>query len=314
MIERMTHAMHDHLREITDVLVAFDPETLARQPVAKHEVVDILRHAGQNRAAQLVERLPERDGMLDAHAIDRLLVHVHCELQRLSEEFQHGQRMADLLRPMLAALRQAGAPTPLRVLDVGCGTGYVMRWLARNGGMGEEVELLGADYNAALIAEARRLANAEKLRATFLTANAFRLDQPATLLISTGVLHHFRGDELRAFFAGHASERTAAFIHFDFQPSWLAPIGSWLFHFARFREPIARHDGVLSAVRAHSGRTLLNAAKQGLPQFDTALYNTCLWGLPVPRPFHVLVGMRPALRGDFLKALGWRRRMVERWA
>ena len=40
----------------------------------------------------LVE-LPERDGILDPHAVDRMLITSHCELQRISEEFQHGRRV-----------------------------------------------------------------------------------------------------------------------------------------------------------------------------------------------------------------------------
>src|SRR5262245_10810091 len=179
--------------EISDLIVDFDPATLARRPVRKQAVLDVFTASGNRRAARIVSSLPERDGLLDPDAVDRLLVRVHCEMQRISEEFQHGQRVAALLHPLLAALREEGHEPPLRVVDVGCGTGFVVRWLAARGALGPDVELIGADYNRALVDEANRLAAAEKLPARFVNANVFALSEPATVFLSTGVIHHFRG-------------------------------------------------------------------------------------------------------------------------
>ena len=303
----------DLCAEISDLIAEFDPDTLGRLPVRKHEVVERFVAAGNPRAARIVAALTDREGVLDPQAVDRLLVRIHCEMQRLSEEFQHGQRVAELLRPLLAALRQAGVSRPIRVIDVGCGTGYVIRWLAAKGNLGEDVELLGADFNAALIEEARRLAGGEQLRVAFLQANAFRLEEGASVVLSTGVVHHFRGPLLAAFFRGHERAETAAFAHFDFQPSPLAPFGSWLFHAARFSEPLAKHDGVVSAVRAHDGQTLVNAAKAGAPSFQATMYSTRLWFLPIPRSFHALVGIRPTSREAFVRALGRRAGRLGVW-
>lgn len=299
--------------EISDLIVSFDEATLARRPVRKHAVVERFLAVGNRRAARIVGRMAERDGELDSRAVDDLLIRVHTELQRLSEEFEHGRRVAELLRPLLDALREGGVGRPFRVIDVGCGLGYVLRWLAALGELGDDVELIGADYNAALVAEARRLAEAERLRVTFVTADAFRLDVGATVWLTTGVLHHFRGAALAEFFRAQDKAETATFVHFDFQPSFLAPFGAWIFHAARFREPLARHDGVLSAVRAHDGRALLSAAKQGAPGFQSAMYSTRLWGLPIPRPFHTLVGVRPHYRETFVRALGQRAARLGPW-
>lgn len=292
-------------REISDEIVAFDPESLARLPVRKADALASVSDAP--RARRVVAAIPERDGLLDPEAVDRLLIRVHCEMQRISEEFQHGQRVAELLRPLLAALREGAAPRPLRVVDVGCGTGYVVRWLAARGGLGEDVELVGADYNAALVGEAERLARLEGLRCGFVTANAFALRAPASVFLTTGVLHHFRGDALRRFFESHERPTAQAFAHFDFQPTPWAGLGAWLFHAIRMREPLARHDGVVSAQRAHPAATLLAAAKQGAPGFLRGIYGARLAPLPVPRTFYSLVGIRPALREAFLAALGRRR-------
>ncbi len=293
--------------EVSDCIVAFDGATLARLPVAKVKVAQEFRAVGNERAARIVEAMPEREGgFLDERAADELLVAAHCEMQRISEEFQHGQRVAELLRPIIRCLREDGLRGTVRVVDIGCGTGYVMRWLAARDALGPEVELIGADFNAALVNEANRLAQAENLSCSFVHANAFRLAQPAHIYLSTGILHHFRRENLTRLFAQHEGPATQAFVHFDFHASPLSPFGAWLFHIARMRTALARHDGVLSAVRAHSGRRLLAAAREGAPGFVSALYGVRLWGLPIPRAFHALVGLRPQFQWSFARELGRR--------
>jgi SAM-dependent methyltransferase len=292
--------------EISDAIISFDPETLEREPVTKSEVLREFAALGNRQAVRVVEQIPERDGALDPEAVDRLLVTAHCEMQRISEEFQHGKRVAELLQPLLNALREGGVERPFRVVDIGCGTGFVVRWLAANGSLGDDVELIGADFNVALVHEAQRLAEVEKLPCAFVVANAFRLEHAAAVYLSTGILHHFRGRGLVELLGRHNRRETRAFVHFDFHPSPMAPLGSWLFHAVRMREPLARHDGVLSAVRAHKSRDLLDAARTAAPDFVSAIYGTRLWGLPIPRVFHALVGVRPDYRESFLRHMGGR--------
>jgi hypothetical protein len=131
--------------------------------------------------------------------------------------------------------------------------------------------------------------------------------------MSTGVLHHFRDAGLAEFVRSQDRPGTHAFVHFDFQPSPLAVPGAWVFHVARMREPLSRHDGVLSAQRAHDAATLLAAAHAGAPAFRAGIFGARLWGLALPRVFHALVGLRPELADGFTTLLGRRRaRMV--WA
>jgi hypothetical protein len=54
---------------------------------------------------------------LDPVAVDRLLVRVHTELQRLNEELHIARRFIEILLPMLTAARGSG--TRLRVVDIG---------------------------------------------------------------------------------------------------------------------------------------------------------------------------------------------------
>ena len=293
--------------EISDRIVDFDHDTLERLPVRKRDVMREFEALNNRFAVRAVDKLPaDSNGVLDPSAMDRLLVTVHCEMQRMSEEFQHGQRMAQLLNPLLDAIRAQGRRRRISVVDIGCGTGFVLRWLAAHRAVPDDVDLLGADYNPALIAEAQRLAKAENLAVQFKVANAFRLDEAAAVYISTGILHHFRGEGLTQLFAQHAQPGTRAFLHFDFHQSPLAPLGSWLFHAARMRQPLAKHDGVLSAIRAYKAAELLAAARSGAPSFTCAVYGTRLWRLPIPRAFHSLVGILPEYHDAFIANLGSR--------
>lgn len=279
--------------EITDLLVDVGPDG-ERRPVRRADVVDACRAAGDRWGARIAGTLPAPDGWLDAERVDRLRVVVHGEIQRLSEEFRQGERMAAHLRPVLDALRAAAVTPPYRVVDVGCGTGYVVRWLAAHADrLGPDVELVGVDLDAALVAEARRLAAAEGLNGRFAVADAFALDEPATVLISTGVLHHFRGPDLDRFFAAHERSPALAFVHVDFQPSAIAGFGAWLFHRARMRLALSRHDGIRSAQRAHPSERLLDAATTSAPSFTTVVSRRRVRGTPFPCVLADLVGERP---------------------
>ena len=293
-----------HGPEISDAIVSFDPNTLQRHPVKKADVLDQFRQLRNHEAVRIVQQMPERDGVLDPSAVDKILITSHCEMQRMSEEFQHGKRVAELLKPIVNALRHGGVQNPIRIVDIGCGTGFVIRWLAASGSLGDDVELMGVDFNVALLNEAQRLATIENLRCKFAVANAFQLKEPATIFISTGILHHFRDENLNYLLQQHCRPETCAFVHFDFHSSPMAPLGSWLFHVVRMREPLARHDGVLSAVRAHKSRYLLAVTRNAAPEFVSAIYGTRLWRMPIPRVFHSLVGIRPKYRDAFISNMG----------
>jgi 2-polyprenyl-3-methyl-5-hydroxy-6-metoxy-1,4-benzoquinol methylase len=290
------------LLELSDLIVDYDVDTLRAREVRQAEVVERLQRNGQRWAARYARALPATNGVLDRAHCEQVLLRAHTELQRLNEEFLQAERMRLILRPVLEALRAAGTPGPLRVVDVGGGLGYMVRSLAAHGRLGRDVELIGCDMNPTLIGAAKALTDAESLWCDFRLANAFTLAEPAHVFISTGVVHHFRGAALDAFFA--AQRHAAAFIHFDMQASPLSGLGSWVFHQSRMREPLARHDGVVSARRAHTTATLLAAARGA-----TAL--TCagvdewrsLWSVVV-RPMHAVLGARAALWAGVVERLG----------
>jgi 2-polyprenyl-3-methyl-5-hydroxy-6-metoxy-1,4-benzoquinol methylase len=291
--------------EITDLIVQHDPGTLRRLPVRKKELVEIFSRFRNRKALRAVQALPEHGGILDDREIDALLLTVHWEMQRLAEEFYHGQRVWELLRPAIACIRLSGNRETLRIVDVGCGIGYTTRWLAAKIPLAEHnIEVIGMDLNSTLIAEASRLAAAESLPCQFLDGDAFSSEHSRHILISTGVIHHFRGPALFEFLRRHDQPGVQAFLHFDFQPWFLAPFGSLFFHYLRMRTAIARHDGVLSTIRAHSARTLTETARVSAPGFAAGIYGARIWNTPAPRVFHTLVGLRQKLVLEFREQLG----------
>jgi len=285
--------------------------TLERKPVRKQDVLAVFSAFRNQKAVAAVQALQERNGFLDPHAIDRLLLAVHWEMQRLAEEFFHGHRVRELLEVVILTIRANGFRGPLRIVDVGSGIGYVIRWLAaRTSFPAQGVELVGMDLNSTLVREANRLAAAESLPCRFIQGDAFSRDHCGQIYLSTGVIHHFRGDALLEFLRRHGLPDTQAFLHYDFHPWLLAPVGSWFFHILRMRTAVARHDGVLSTARAHTGNALTSAARATLPGFSSGIYGGNIWGTRAPRVFHTLVGLRRDLLAAFKVQLGARARRL----
>jgi SAM-dependent methyltransferase len=286
--------------EITDLLWRADAAG-NRVPVVQSEAVSVLADLGQQRAARIVSRMPSAPGgVLDPGYVDDLMVRVHCELQRLSEELQFARRVASLLGPLVTDVRAMAGGGAVRVVDVGCGMGYVVRWLAATSVLGASVDLVGVDMNATLVGAASRLASREGLRCQFVHADAFAPgavvdDGPRTVVISSGLLHHLPVEELSEFFAAQARLRVAAFAHWDIVPCLWSTLGAWVFHQARMREPVSRHDGVLSARRAYPASVLLAAARAGAPEYRSRVLQESRWqprALDVLRP---IVGISGAL-------------------
>jgi SAM-dependent methyltransferase len=138
--------------EITDLVVQHDPVTLRRLPVSKQGVIDVFSRFGNQKALRAVRALPATDGWLDGEEIDALLLTVHWEMQRLAEEFYHGRRVWEVLRPLIGAIRSTGFRETLRIADVGCGIGYTTRWLAARVPLAEHnIEVIGIDLNSTLL-------------------------------------------------------------------------------------------------------------------------------------------------------------------
>ena len=219
------------------------------------------------------------------------MVGVHTELQRLSEELRIGERLAHVLGPLFTAIRASGHAAPLRLStslrrSVICPRGVMARSLV----------------GRARPRPRRGPAAVEGLACRFVHGNAFDLPEAATVFVSTGVLHHFRGPALAEFFRAQAASPALAFCHYDIAATRLAPIGAWVFHHARMRHPLGRHDGVASALRAHDDATLLRAAF--VPGIRPLLYEPRGMANPFCTTLRPVIGVRPQLEAPLRLALG----------
>lgn len=298
--------MSADLVEISDLIVARD-EGLQRHPVVRADIVDRFVAAGDRWAARIVAAMPtDEHGHLQNDAVDDVLVDAHLELQRLNAEFQQPRRLLRVLRPLLELVHER----PRRVVDLGCGIGYSMRWLAAHRAL-SDTALVGCDFNAALVRTASRLAAAEGLDAGFRVQDAFTLDEPGHVFTSTGVLHHIAVPDLAAFFRAHAAAgRCIGFVHFDIEAHWASPIGSAMFHLSRMRVPLAQHDGIWSARRAHPAAVVVDAARRALPDFTIGALDRHRGPIPLTRALWPLVGVRNDLADGFRASLG---ALARRW-
>jgi SAM-dependent methyltransferase len=283
------------LLEITDLLWQADGHGGSR-PALAAEIRASLLDRGQHRAARIVARMPSLNGTIDADYLSSLALSVHCELLRLSEELQFDRRVQAQLAPILAGLR-VRSDDAIRIVDLGCGLGYVLRSLAASAGLGPGVQLVGVDMNSGLIEQASALARQEGLSCEFLCADAMHpqaavQDAARTIVISSGLMHHIPERSLPDFFAAQARLGVAAFAHWDIAPCLWSTLGAWIFHQARMRESVSRHDGVMSARRAHPAAALDAAARAGAPGYDPRVLEGSRWhprSLDVLRP---VIGLR----------------------
>src|SRR5215471_13128264 len=90
--------------EISDEIVLFDEQTLRRSPVRRRDVISRFEGLGNHQAARVSAAIAHRGDYLDPEAVDRILITSHAEMQRISEEFQHGRRVRELLIPIVDCL------------------------------------------------------------------------------------------------------------------------------------------------------------------------------------------------------------------
>jgi SAM-dependent methyltransferase len=133
------------------------------------------------------------------------------ERRWFNPEFNPFWKTDEPQKEIVDAVESGWFPKNQTVIDLGCGSGEICRWL---GGQGFAV--LGLDYSAAAIARARRLSPAYPNALTFEIADLCREDlqlEPAFSLIDRGCFHRIV-KSLRPVFAQNIAQTTVEGGHF----------------------------------------------------------------------------------------------------
>ena len=132
-------------------------------------------------------------------------------------------RLHHQIAEQTAALARAGdGPVPQRVLDVGCGTGYLLRLLARQ--WAEASELTGLDPAPAMIEAAAESADDQRLR--FCVGVAERLPFPDSafdLIVTTTSFDHWSDQAAGLGECARVLIEGGRLILVDLFSPWLAP-------------------------------------------------------------------------------------------
>lgn len=195
----------------------------------------------------------------------------HADLERLRRSLDHVAQVNRFLggnRGLLQALRVL-LPRGGRLLDVGTGSGdlprAIVRWARRRD---LPVRISAVDVHAQTL-EIARAACRDYPEIEVRQADALRLpfaDQSFDVALMSLTLHHFEGeDELRAL---HELARVGRHLLVsELERCWPNYLGARLLAATWWRSnPITRHDGPLSVLRAYTPAELDRTARHaGLP-------------------------------------------------
>ncbi len=167
----------------------------------------------------------------------------------------------------LQVLLQDLPPTaPLRILDLGCGNGDLLRVVAKWGRKtGRQLELIGIDGNAFTINYAQKLSDGfpEISYRTEMIPSPFLAEGNYDVVLCTLFLHHFRTEDLENLLMLVSNQAKTGIVINDLHRSRIA---YFLFNLITLFIPnrMVREDGLTSILRGFKKKELL-ALTEKLP-------------------------------------------------
>lgn len=164
-------------------------------------------------------------------------------------------RLSRVRQVLLRHISMHGAPhgAPLRILDVACGSGDLVVWLARKlACRGVPTEVSGCDIRSTAIDEARRLSAAAKQPAEFFLHDAVRTRLPPGYDVVTCslFLHHLDEDDAVRLLANLAEGARSLVLLDDLRRTRLGYLLAWFGSRLLSRSPVVHVDGPLSVAAA----------------------------------------------------------------
>ena len=149
----------------------------------------------------------------------------------------------------------AAAPTdrPLRIADLGCGGGDILRLIARRARKrGQSLELIGIDANPHIIAFAERHSK-DYPEISYSTVNVFSEEMKQErydLVLATLFFHHFEDEVLSQLIAQLQQQSRYGLVINDLHRHWLAYDSIRLLTRLFSRSAMVRNDAALSVARS----------------------------------------------------------------
>ncbi|MDR6782861.1 2-polyprenyl-3-methyl-5-hydroxy-6-metoxy-1,4-benzoquinol methylase [Pedobacter africanus] len=153
----------------------------------------------------------------------------------------------------------------ISILDVGCGNGDMLRFLADYAGKkGLKFKLTGIDANAFTIGHARQL-SVNYTQISYRCADIseeLKQDQTYDVILCTLTLHHFKNTELLQLMAGFKSKTNMGIVVNDLHRSAIAYYLFMAICFVFGLNKMSRDDGLISILRGFKKKELLTFSKQ----------------------------------------------------
>jgi SAM-dependent methyltransferase len=154
---------------------------------------------------------------------------------------------------------------PIRILDVGCGNGDMLRTIAddaRKSGL--SCELTGMDANAFTISHAQQL-SVNYPEINYLCADVFETlkgNEPYDIILCTLTLHHFKDEDILTLLQGFSKHSRLGFVINDLHRSAIAYYLFKALCFVFRLNDMSREDGLISILRGFKKEDLLYYSKQ----------------------------------------------------
>lgn len=159
------------------------------------------------------------------------------------------------LRPVLE-LSQSNAARCIKVADVGCGDGYLLRQLSRKATAAgfPHIQWIGYDFSAAAcdLAKEKSADQNADLRFEQIDILAHAIPDKVNVIVNSLFLHHFQSHDVQTILRKFRDATTQAFIVEDLRRTMLGYGLAWSCGRLLTRSPIVHYDGVVSVEGAFS--------------------------------------------------------------
>jgi SAM-dependent methyltransferase len=235
-------------------------ERLAAIAARGHRSVSALR-----QKADVVDRWLRHEGpeLLDLGTTPTgVRAELLADVERISRWLQVHRILVDRVGDMIRQARRTRRGKPVRVLDVGAGSGgFLFRledWAHRQR---IPIELLGVEVDEDTVRLAQRQADEEGRRVRFSAGDARDLeafaDGSVDIAVSTFVLHHLDPGDAACVLAELDRVAAVNFLSFDLRRNLASVPALWaLLRVGRFGAP-TRHDAMVSLRKGYTEREVL---------------------------------------------------------